>query len=110
MAAKKFLRRLLKNCTYVPRIFTDDKFASFGAAEHKCYPSVGSRQSRYLNNCTENSHELTRKRERVIQRFTSARDAQLCLTVFEPVRAFLSAPPLPEGADECREQAPRFQV
>ncbi len=49
-AAKKFFRKLLKGCTYVPRVLITDKLASYGAAKCDCLPSVEHRQSRYLNN------------------------------------------------------------
>src|SRR4028119_820751 len=73
-AAKKFFRKLLKGCTYVPRVLITDKLASYGAAKRELLPSVEHRQSRYLNNRGENSHQPTRKRERVMQRFKSAGD------------------------------------
>ena len=49
-AAKKFFRKLLKRCTYVPRVLITDKLASYGAAKRKVLPSVEHRQSRYPNN------------------------------------------------------------
>ena len=54
-AAKKFFRKLLKGCTYVPRVLITDKLASYGAAKREVLPSVEHRQSRYLNNRAENS-------------------------------------------------------
>ncbi len=47
---------------------------------------VEHRQSRYLNNRAENSHQPTRKRERVMQRFKSAGHAQRFLSAFSPIR------------------------
>ncbi len=49
-AAKKFFRKLLKGCQYVPRVIITDKLASYGAAKRAVLPSVEHRQSRYLNN------------------------------------------------------------
>ena len=66
-AALKFFRKLLTGCTYVPRVLITDKRASYGAAKREVLPSVEHRQSRYLNNRAENSHQPTRKRERVMQ-------------------------------------------
>jgi DDE domain len=67
-AAKKFFAQgapeLLKGCTYVPRVLITDKLASYGAAKREVLTSVEHRQSRYLNNRAENSHQPTRKRER----------------------------------------------
>ncbi len=34
-AAKKFFRKLLKGCTYVPRVLITDKLASYGAAKRE---------------------------------------------------------------------------
>jgi putative transposase len=36
-------------------------------------PSVEHRQSKYLNNRAENSHQPTRQRERAMKRFTCPR-------------------------------------
>ncbi len=85
-AAKKFFRKVLKGCTYVPRVLITDKLASYGAAKREVLPSVEHRQSRYLNNRAENSHQSMRKRERVMQRFKSAGHAQRFLSAFGPIR------------------------
>ncbi len=85
-AAKKFFRKLLKGCTYVPRVMITDKLGSYGAAQREVLPSVEHRQSRYLNNRAENSHQPTRKRERVMQRFKSPGHAQRFLSAFGPIR------------------------
>ncbi len=85
-AAKKFFRKLLKGCQYVPRVLITDKRASYGAAKRECLPSVEHRRSRYLNNRAENSHQPTRKRERVMQRFKSPGHAQRFLAAFGPIR------------------------
>src|SRR5712691_5210700 len=70
-AAKKFLRKLLKGLTYVPRVIITDKLKSYGAAKRERLPGVEHRQSRYLNNRCENSHRPTRQRERRMQGFKS---------------------------------------
>ncbi len=49
-AARKFFRKLLKGCGYVPRVVITDKLGSYGAAKREVLPSVEHRQSRYLNN------------------------------------------------------------
>ncbi len=85
-AAKKFFRKLLKGCQYVPRVIITDKLASYGAAKREVLASVEHRQSRSLNNRAENSHQPTRKRERVMQRFKSAGHAQRFLAAFGPIR------------------------
>src|ERR671916_1331691 len=57
VAAKKFFRKLLKGCEYVPRVLITDKLGSYSAAKREVLPSVEHRQSRYLNNRAENSHQ-----------------------------------------------------
>ena len=59
-----------------------DKLRSYGAARRRVLRSVEHRQSKYLNNRTENSHLPTRQRERAMKRFTSARHAQRFLSAF----------------------------
>ena len=63
-AAKRFFRKLLKGLQYVPRVLVTDKLASYGVAHRQLMGSVAHRQSRYLNNRAENSHQPTRQRER----------------------------------------------
>jgi putative transposase len=89
-AAKKFFRKLLKGLHDVPRVVITDKLKSYGAAKREILPGVAHRQSRYLNNCCENSHRPTRQRERRIQGFKSAGHAQrflsACGPIFQPFR------------------------
>ena len=61
-AAKKFLRKLLKGLTYVPRVIVTDKLKSYGAAKREILPGVEHRQHRYLNNRGEfpSAHSPTR--------------------------------------------------
>ena len=63
-AAKKFFRKLLKGCTYVPRVLITDKLGSYEAAKKEVMPSVEHRRHKRLNNRAENSHQPTRQRER----------------------------------------------
>ena len=79
-AAKRFFKRLLKGLQYVPRVLVTDKLGSYGVAKLELLPDVEHRQSRYLNNRAENSHRPTRRRERQMQRFKSARQAQRFLS------------------------------
>ena len=75
-AAKRFFKRLLKGLQFAPRVIVTDKLKSYGAAKREVLPDVEHRQSRYLNNRAENSHQPTRRRERQMQRFKSGRQAQ----------------------------------
>ena len=75
-AAMRFFRKLLKGLRYVPRVIVTDKLKSYAAAKRKILPRVEHRQSRYLNNRAEVSHQPTRRRERQMKRFKSARHAR----------------------------------
>jgi putative transposase len=86
-AAKRFFRKLLKGLRYVPRVLVTDKLASYGVAHREFMPSVQHRQSRYLNNRAENSHQPTRQRERAMKRFKSVRHAQRFLSAFSGISA-----------------------
>ena len=66
----------LKGLEYVPRVLITDKLASYAAARRRVLRSVEHRQSKYLNNRAENSHQPTRARERAMKKFTSAGHAQ----------------------------------
>jgi len=79
-AAKRFFRKLLKGLQYVPRVIVTDKLRSYGVAKRGILPGVEHRQSRYLNNRAEVSHQPTRRRERQMQRFKSPRHAQQFLS------------------------------
>jgi putative transposase len=79
-AATRFFRKLLKGLRYVPRAIVTDKLKSYAAAKRKILPRVDHRQSRYLNNRAEVSHQPTRRRERHMKRFKSARHAQRFLS------------------------------
>ena len=86
VAAKRFSRKLLKGLQYVRRVIVTDKLGSYGAAKASLLPGVEHRQSRYLNNRAENSHQSTRERERGRRRcFKSAKQAQRFLSVFGPI-------------------------
>ena len=84
-AAKRFFKKLLKGLQYVPRVVVTDKLASYGAAKREVLPGVEHRQSRYLNNRAEVSHQPTRRRERQMQRFKSPRQAQQFLSSHAPI-------------------------
>jgi putative transposase len=79
-AAKRFFRKLLRGLQYVLRVIVTDKLKSYAAAKRKVLPHVEHRQSKYLNNRAKVSHQPTRRRERQMQRFKSARHAQQFLS------------------------------
>ena len=79
-AAKRFFRKLLKGLRYAPRVLVTDKLKSYAAAKKDLKLGSEHRQSRYLNNCCEVSHQPTRRRERHMKRFKSVRHAQQFLS------------------------------
>ena len=87
-AAKKFFRKLLKCCHYVPRVIITDRLKSYSAAKREILPGVEHRQQRYLNNRAENSHQPTRQRERRMQRFKSPGHAQRFLSAYGPISQY----------------------
>src|ERR671917_43604 len=84
-AAKRLLRKLLKRQTRVPRVLITDKLASYRAAKGEVMPSVEHRRHKGLNNRAENSHQPTRRRERQMKRFKSARQAQRFLFAHDQI-------------------------
>ncbi|MCU1291191.1 MAG: transposase [Bryobacterales bacterium] len=98
LAAMRFFRKLLRTTRCQPRVIITDKLRSYGAAKKVILPRVAHRQSRYLNNRAENSHQPTRQRERRMKRFKSPEHAQRFLEIhdvlaahFRPKRHLLSA-------------------
>ena len=97
-AAKQFLAKLMKTQRRVPRVLVTDKLRSYIAAHRDLMSSVEHRQSNYLNNRAENSHQPTRQRERAMKGFRSPGRAQRFLACFSlisphfrPRRHLLSA-------------------
>jgi putative transposase len=80
-AARRFFRKLLKGQGRAPRRLVTDKLRSYGAAQRVVMPSVVHDTTPYANNRAEVSHQPTRRRERQMQRFKSAAQAQRFLTV-----------------------------
>jgi putative transposase len=84
-AATRFFRKLLTGLEYVPRVLITDKLGSYAATHRRVLRSVEHRQSKYLNNRAENSHQPTRARERAIKKFSSPGSAQRFLAVFSNI-------------------------
>jgi putative transposase len=76
--AKRSFRELVKGLQYLPRVLVTE-LKSYAAAKREILPGVEHRQSRYLNNRAEVSP--TRRRERQMQQFKSARQAQCFLSI-----------------------------
>jgi putative transposase len=109
-AAKHLLRKLLKKQGTTPRVMITDKLASYGAAKREVIPSVEHRQHRGLNNRAENSHQPTRRRERIMKRFKSAGQAQRFLSVHDTVANLFRRPANISAADHRLARARAFQV
>ena len=74
-------------------------------------PSVEHRQSRYLNNRAENSHQPTRQREQALKRFKSIRHAQQFLSAFSVISPhFRRRRHLLSAAEYRQVMADRFAV
>ena len=80
-----WLRKLLKRQGRAPRVMITDKLASYPAAKKDLLPAVEHRRHKGLNNRAENSHQPTRRRERQMKRFKSARQVQRFLAAHEPI-------------------------
>src|SRR6187397_865282 len=84
-AAKRLLRKLLKRQMRPPRVMVTDKLASYPAAKKELMLGVEHRRHKGLNNRAENSHQPTRRRERQMKRFKSARQAQRFLSAHDQI-------------------------
>ena len=84
-AARRLMRKLLKAQGRAPRVLITDKLKSYGAARREVMPGIEHRQHKGLNNRAENSHQPTRRRERIMKRFKSPRQVQRFLSVHDPI-------------------------
>lgn len=94
-AARRLMGKLLKRAASAPRVMITDKLRSYGAARSDMGLTIEHRQHKGLNNRAENSHQPTRRRERIMKRFKSARQVQKFLSVHDQV-ANLFLLPRPE--------------
>jgi putative transposase len=74
----------------VPRVIVTDKLRSYSAAKAELLPSVEHYQQKHQNNRTENSHQPTRLRERLMRRFKSSGQAQRFLSAFGIISSHFS--------------------
>ena len=84
-AALKLMRKLLKKYAFVPKRLVTDDLRSYGAAARALGLERLHERGRWKNNRVENSHQPTRRRERKMQRFKSARSAQKFLSTHAAV-------------------------
>ena len=109
-AAERLLRKLLKKQGVAPHVMITDKLASYAAAKRIVVPSVEHRQHKGLNNRAENSHQPTRRRERIMKRFKSAGQAQRFLSVHGQVANLFRRPANTNAADHHMSRAHAFRV
>ena len=105
-AAQRLMRKLLKSSVTPPRVMISDKLRSYGAARAKMGLRVEHRQHKGVNNRAENSHQPTRRRERIMKQFKSGQQTQRFLSVHDQV-ANLFHVPYPEKATAVDRRAMR---
>lgn len=91
-AAKRLMRKLLKGQGQAPRVMITDKLGSYGAAKRGIMPGVEHRSHKGLNNRAENSHQPTRRRERIMKGFKSARHLQRFVSIHDPLANLFHIP------------------
>jgi putative transposase len=103
--------KLLKRQCRAPRVMITDKLGSYGAAKKEIMPGVEHRQHKGLNNRAENSHQPTRRRERQMKRFKSARHAQRFLSAHDQINNLFLLPRHQMPATDYRaERARAFEA
>jgi putative transposase len=108
--AKRLLRKLLKKQGMAPRVMITDKLASYAAAKRVVMPGVEHRQHKGSNNRAENSHQPTRRRERIMKRFKSAGQAQRFLSVHDQVGNLFRRPANTSATDQSHARFRAFQI
>lgn len=83
-AAKRFFSRLVKQFGE-PRVVVTDKLGSYVKPIRTLAPDADHRAHKGRNNRIENSHRLTRKREKIMGRFKSLRQAQRFLSAHDQI-------------------------
>ena len=83
-AARRFLVRLIARFGQ-PRVVITDRLRSYFAPIRKLAPGANHRAHKGLNNRIEGSHRPTRKREKIMGRFKSQRQAQRFLAAHDQI-------------------------
>jgi putative transposase len=78
-AARRFFSRLIRQFGQ-PRVVVTDKLGSYVKQIQTIAPNADHRAHKGVNNRIENSYRLTRKREKIMRRFKSPRQAQRFLS------------------------------
>jgi putative transposase len=90
VAAKRFLRKLLKGQQAVPNGIVTDKLGSYRVAHRELVRTEPHDTSQYANNLCELSHRATRAKERQMKRFQTVAIAQRFLVLHGPVRNLIN--------------------
>ena len=101
-AAERLLRKLMRKQSGAPRVMITDKLGSYGAARNKMGMKFEHRQHKGLNNRAENSHQPTRRRERIMKRFKSARHLQRFVSIHDPIANLFHFPRNAHNATDYR--------
>jgi putative transposase len=102
-AAKRLMRKLLKGQKHTPRVMITDKLRSYGVPKRDLIPGVEHRSHKGLNNRAENSHQPTRRRERIMKGFKSTRHLQRFVSIHDPVANLFCIPRHDIPSDHHRE-------
>ncbi|MDF2966037.1 MAG: hypothetical protein K0Q51_1425 [Rickettsiaceae bacterium] len=103
-AAKRFFKRILKIYGFTPRVIVTDKLRSYKAAKKTILKSTEHRCHKALNNRIENSHQMTRIRERQMRRFKSPGQAQRFLSIAGRFLNLLKVPRTKYASSVYREK------
>ena len=83
-AALRFLSRLLGS-HLVPRVIVTDKLKSYNKPIKFMCPNTEHRSHKGLNNRVENAHQPTRRKEKSLIKFKSAKGVQVLLSLMGKV-------------------------
>ena len=86
------MRKLLKKQGVAPKLLVTDKLRSYAPAFRRLRLACPHEQGLRKNNRAKNSHQAVRRRERKLQRFKSARSAQLFLSMHGAVHDTFGLP------------------
>ena len=91
-AAQRLMKKLLKSAVITAARHDHRQAPFLRRCAGEDGPYVEHRQHKGLNNRAENSHQPTRRRERIMKRFKSARQAQRFLSVHDQVANLFHIP------------------
>lgn len=91
-AAKQLMRKRLKRLGRPLRVMITDKLRFCGAAKREILPRIEHRSHKGLNDKAENSHQLVRRRERIMKRFNSQRHLQRFISIHDSIANLFHIP------------------